>query len=150
MELIQILAFESPALDLDVTLFIQLGIFLLLMVALYRFVLVPYFHAYDAREALTKGAQEEAKALEADAARSKESYEKARQTAFNEAEAVRRDEVAKANEAATAVIEAARQAVQEDLASKTAELERQLAEARAKAAPEIDVISAHIANKILV
>ena len=150
MALLQILAFESPALDLDITLFIQLGIFLLLMFALYRFILVPYFHAFDAREALTKGAQNEAKALEEEASQAKAEYEKARQKAFNEAEAVRREEVAKANEAASEIIENARQAVQADMANKSAELERQLAEARKKAAPEIDAISAHIAKKILV
>ena len=150
MEFLQILAFESPSLDLDITMFIQLGIFLLLMVALYRFILVPYFHAFDAREALTKGAQSEAKALEEEAAQAKAEYERERQKAFNEAEAIRREEVSKANEAAASVVEKARLEVQEDLANKTAELERQLTDARKKAAPEIDAISAHIANKILV
>lgn len=150
MEFLQILAFESPSLDLDITMFIQLGIFLLLMLALYRFVLVPYFHAFDVRESLTKGAQEDARALEEEASKAKAEYEKARQKAYNEAEAIRREEVSKANEAASEVIEKARQAVQADLAGKSAELERQLAEARKKAAPEIEAISAHIANKILV
>ena len=150
MFFLQTLAFESPALDFDVTLFIQLGIFVLLMIALYRLVLVPYFHAYDAREALTKGAQNEAIAMEEEATQAKEEYEKARQQAFNEAEAVRRAEVTKASEAANEVIDNARQAIQADLASKTAELERQIAEARRKAAPEIEAISSHIANKILV
>ncbi len=150
MFLLQFLAFESPTLDLDITLIIQFGIFILLLLALRKFVLIPYLRAYDQREALTKGAQEEAQALQEAAAKAQAEYDSERQKVYSVAERERRDVVAKANADAAGVIEKARRDVQDDIAQKQAALDEQLATARRNAASEIDALSVQIASKILV
>lgn len=147
---LEVLAFESPSLDLDITLFIQLGIFVLLLLFLRKFVLAPYFRAYDAREALTDGAREDAKAMNEKALEAKTSYEAERQRAYAQAESARREEVAKANEEASKIIAAARDKVQQELSEKQASLNMELNGARRKAGAEVETISAQIANKILV
>ena len=79
--LLQYLAFESPTLDLDITMFIQLGIFVLLLLFLRKFVLIPYLAAFDARDALTRGAQEDARKLKQEAEEARARYETERQAA---------------------------------------------------------------------
>ena len=150
MYLLQCLAFESPALDLDITLFIQLGLFLIVMLALRKYVLAPYFCAYDKREALTSGAKEEANQLIDKAEKAKAKYESERQAAYSEAENIRKTEVTKANRAATEKLEKVRQSIQEDMAKKQEEFDAQMAQAKRTAEAEIKMISEQIANKILV
>ncbi|MBQ9243932.1 MAG: ATP synthase F0 subunit B [Proteobacteria bacterium] len=147
---IQCLAFESPALDLDVTMFIQLGIFVLLLLALNKYVLKPYFRAYDKRYAMTEGAREDAKALQAKASESLNAYESERQKVYAEVETERKHKIAEANEAASKVVEAARAKIQSDLSVKQRNLELELESARQSASSEIDAISRQIADKILV
>ena len=150
MVLLEYLAFESPALDLDITMFIQFGIFLLVFLALRKFVLIPYFKAYDEREKRTTGAQQEAKELQDKAAEATSEYETARQKAYAEAENERRIKVNAANEKASEVVEKARKEIQLDIAEKQASLAAELELARKNASPEIDAISEQIARKILV
>ena len=147
---LQYLAFECPSLDLDITMFIQFGLFLLVMLALRKFVLAPYFKAYDEREKRTVGAQNEAKSLQARAAEAKEEYEQQRQKAYGEAESERRIKVAKANEEASQLLDKTRKDVQAEIAAKQAEFNAMLDDARRHASPEIDAISSQIAMKILV
>ncbi|MBQ9394932.1 MAG: ATP synthase F0 subunit B [Proteobacteria bacterium] len=150
MVLLEYLAFESPALDLDVTMFIQFGIFLLVFLSLRKFVLKPYFKAYDEREKRTLGAQQEARDLQEKAAEATSGYEAARQKAYAAAENDRRIKLNEANDAANAIIEKARREIQLDIAAKQAEFSTELEMARKSASPEIDAISEQIASKILV
>ncbi len=150
MYFLQCLAFESPALDLDITMFIQLGLFIIVMLALRKFVLAPYLLAYDERQKLTDGAREEAEALTQKAEDAKKEYESERQKAYNEVESLRKAELAKANAAAAETLEKARVRIQEDIAGKQAEFDAQLLHARHMADIEITAISEQIANKILV
>ncbi len=150
MDFIQVLAFESPSLDLDITVIIQTAIFVLVMLALRKFVLVPYFHAYDQRESLTTGAQEEARALQAKAAEAKRQYDEEHQKTYAEVESARKAKVSKANAEASAVIEAKRSEVQREIAERQAELQSDLATARQAVAPQIKALSTNIADKILV
>lgn len=150
MEFIQVLAFESPSLDLDMTVIIQTAIFVLLMLALRKYVLVPYFRAYDQREALTSGAQEEARMLQEKAANAKQRYETERQKTYAEVESARKAQLSKANEEATALVDAKRVEVQRDIASRQAALKADLTTARQAVEPQIQALSTNIADKILV
>lgn len=150
MVTIQCLAFESPALDLDITMFIQLGIFVLLLLALNKYVLKPYFKAYDKRYAMTEGAREDAKTLQKKASESLSAYEGERQKVYAEVEAERKHKIAEANESASKVVEAARAKIQADLAEKQRELDLEIETARKNASPEIEAISRQIADRILV
>ena len=147
--LLQYLAFESPTLDLDITMFIQLGIFVLLLLFLRKFVLIPYLAAFDARDALTRGAQEDARKLKQEAEEARARYETERQAAYSEVEQRRKRQVAEASAEAASLIEKTRERVQLDIAQKQAGLEAELSSARKTMEPEIEGIAAQIAKKIL-
>jgi F-type H+-transporting ATPase subunit b len=59
---------ESQLLDIDGSVLVMLGIFLLLLLILWRFLWRPYLRVRDERVARTEGAREQAARLEADAA----------------------------------------------------------------------------------
>ena len=143
---LQYLAFESPSLDLDVTLFIQTGIFVLLLLFLRAFVLRPYFEAYEARESLTTGAREEANALVAKADALVAEYESTRQSVYADLESKRKTAVEKA----TAKLELVRQNVMTESQARLSDLDAQLATLRRQMDGEIASISDQIVKKILV
>ena len=140
---LQYLAFESPSLDLDVTLFIQTGIFVLLLLFLRAFVLRPYFEAYEARESLTTGAREEANALVAE-------YESTRQSVYADLESKRKTAVEKATAKATEKLELVRQNVMTESQARLSDLDAQLATLGRQMDGEIASISDQIVEKILV
>lgn len=147
---VQLLAFEAPALDFDITLFIQFGIFLLLMLALRKYVLQPYLKAYDARESLTVGAQEEAREMECKALEVQKQYEQERQRAYSEVDAARKHEISEVSAEASRVVEQARERVQSELKDRQRDFEADLEQARRMAAVQVEKISAEITQKILV
>ena len=59
---------ESQLLDIDGSVVVMLGIFLVLLLILWRFLWRPYLRVRDERVARTEGAREKATQLEADAA----------------------------------------------------------------------------------
>jgi F0F1-type ATP synthase membrane subunit b/b' len=61
-------AAEPILLDLDSTVFVMLGLFLLLLLILWQFLWKPYLRARDERVARVEGAREEAAKLDAEAA----------------------------------------------------------------------------------
>jgi F-type H+-transporting ATPase subunit b len=61
-------AHESQLLDIDGTVFVMLGLFLLTLLVLWQFVWKPYLRVRDERVARVEGAREKAVALDADAA----------------------------------------------------------------------------------
>ena len=146
----QVLAFESPSIDLDITMVIQLGIFLLMMLFLHKFVLVPYLKAYDERDALTDGAREKAFELEKKAKEAQAVYDSERQEVYAKAESARRQVVAKANEEASKLLEQTRMRVQNDIQEKQRLLNAEIESARRDADREINAISSKIADRILV
>lgn len=147
---LQYLAFESPSLDLDVTLFIQTGIFVLLLLFLRAFVLRPYLEAYDARESLTTGAREEANALVAKADEVQARYESTRQTAYAELESQRKAAVDDASAKAASKLESVRHDVVLETQSRMSNLESDLAASRRQMEVEIASISDQIVKKVLV
>lgn len=147
---LQYLAFESPSLDLDVTLFIQTGIFVLLLLFLRAFVLRPYFAAYEARESLTTGAREEANALVAKADALVAEYESTRQSVYAELESKRKSAVEEATAKATEKLELVRQNVMTESQARLSDLDAQLATSRRQMDGEIASISDQIVKKILV
>lgn len=147
---LQYLAFESPSLDLDITLLIQTGIFVLLMLFLRAFVLRPYFEAYDARAALTEGAREEAAALAAKADAAQEEYEKTRHAVYSELESKRKSAVDEATRRAADKLETVRQEVVARSQARQSELDAETALSRKRMDAEIAAISDQIVNRILV
>lgn len=147
---LQYLAFESPSLDLDITLFIQTGIFVLLMLFLRAYVLRPYFAAYDKREALTSGAKADAEALVARADAAQAEYENARQAMYSEFESKRKAEVDEATSRANVYVESVRQTVLTESQVRNSGLDAEIAASRQQMDVEIASISDQIVKKILV
>ena len=143
-------ALEPPALDLDITLLMQISLFVLVLLVLRKYVLIPYLDARDARDALTVGAREEAAELQKKAADAEGAYDAKRQAAYAKAESERSAVVAKANAEASAYVEKERAQIQRDIEERQSAFDAQLAEARRHAEPEIEAISAQIARKVLV
>lgn len=140
---------ESPTLDFDITLFIQIGLFLIVMLFLNRFVLVPYLAAKDKREALTEGANQEAARLKSKAEEAQNEYVTKRQEAFAEIEAERKRTLQAAQAEQTKQLEAKRAAVQAQIKERQASFDASMTAARVKSAIQVDQIASEIAGKLL-
>ncbi|MEZ4465710.1 MAG: ATP synthase F0 subunit B [bacterium] len=106
--------------DIDLSLFIQLGVFLVVMILLTRLVFRPFLASVDAREKKTVAAREEASTLDVKAseleqrhrdgmARARSEAAEARQVLRVEGLSTKEAEVREARAAADGVVEAARQ-----------------------------------------
>ena len=140
---------ESPTLDFDITLFLQVGLFVIVMLFLNRFVLEPYLAAKDRRTAMTEGALEEAQSLKAKAEEAKKRYISKRQAAFAEIEADRKRSMQQALQEQSKRLEAKRAEVQQAMTEKQADFQRSLEEARAQSEVSAGVLAAEIAGKLL-
>ncbi len=140
---------EPPLVDIDGTVFVQLGIFLLLLIVLTRFVFKPYLALRAERSTRIEGAKEEAQGLATDAdtklARYEEQILKTRKEAAatrlelrKEGESTASGKLAEARSSADAKLEAARQKL-----GKSADAAQLALRARA------DVIARSIAGKLL-
>jgi F-type H+-transporting ATPase subunit b len=140
---------EIPLVDFDNTVFVQLGIFLLLLIVLTRFVFKPYLALRAERSLKIEGAREEAQKLSEDAALKLTGYEEqilrtrkeaavTRLELRKEGESAAASKLAEARGAADATLEAARQKL-----GKSADAAALALRARA------DVIARAIAQKLL-
>lgn len=144
------LAFAAPVLDLDITLFIQTGIFLIVFLLLNYLIVKPYLAAIDERESMTEGVEREAMEMQKRADAMKEKYEKQRQEVFTKAEKARKVELTEANKKASEHLEAARMQSALEVAAKQKALDKAIADARQSADKEVEAIASQIANKLLI
>lgn len=140
---------ESPTLDFDITLVIQVGLFLIVMLFLNRFVLVPYLEAKGKRDALTEGATQEAQSLKSKAENAQNEYVTKRQTAFAEIEAERKHKLQEAQDEQTKRLDAKRAEVQKGIAERQAAFNASMDEARAQSEGQVRVLANEIAGKLL-
>src|SRR5215831_14109578 len=126
---------EPQLIDVDATLLVQLGLFLLLMLVLHKFLWGPYLRVRSERVTRVEGYREEAAHLEAEAAarlaRAEAALAEARRVGSGEravarAEAHAREQtlLAEANAAAQRTLADARARVQASLEAERAELGR--------------------------
>src|SRR6266496_344096 len=113
-------AHEPQLIDVDYTVFIQLGIFLLLMLVLNKFLWKPYLRVRTERVARVEGYREEAVKLEADAqhrrarADARAEAHTREQTLLAEATAAAQRKLADARGRLTAVVQAERKKLEAD------------------------------------
>ena len=126
---------ETQLLDLDGTVFVMLGIFLALLVILWRFLWQPYLRVRDERVARVEGAREKAATLEADAAtrlvRIETALAEARRNAGaetaklrTEAQASEQQLITQAQDSARAMMVEARSKLDTALATEKANLQK--------------------------
>jgi F-type H+-transporting ATPase subunit b len=129
-------ATEPQLLDLDGTVFIMLGIFLVLMMVLWQFLWKPYLRVRDERVSRTEGTRAKAAELEAEAATRMSRVEGALADARKsgnaemaklrqEAQAREQQIIAEAQEAARKMLADARVKLDESLAKEKATLQAQ-------------------------
>jgi F-type H+-transporting ATPase subunit b len=117
---------EAQLLDIDGTVFVMLGIFLVLLLVLWQFLWKPYLRVRDERVARVEGAREKATQLEADAAARLERIEtalaEARRAGLAETNKLRLEAQAREQQIVTQAQNAARKMVLEARAKLDATL----------------------------
>ena len=140
---------EPPIIDLDSTLFLQLGLFLLAAFLLSRFLFRPYLKVRAAREAGIDGAREQAHRLDEEAKTRLADYqgrlEAARLTAASEHAKVRDVALQRDRERETE----ARTRTQAELETARVDLESATATARRALEPRTQEIARAIARRLL-
>jgi F-type H+-transporting ATPase subunit b len=139
----------APVVDIDGTIFIQAGIFLLLMAVLHPLLFRPWLATRERREASITGTVQAAGELRAEAERVGADYDARLADVRGRAAAIR-SEAVKAGEAERARrLGDSRTAANDDLVALRDRLTRQTEAARATLTARIDELATDIAAKIL-
>ena len=140
---------EAQLLDIDGTVFVMLGIFLLLLLILWLFLWKPYLRVRDERVARIEGAREKAAQLEADAAsrltRIEIGLAEARRAGIAETTKLRLEAQVREQQIITEAQDAARKM----LIEARAKLEAALATEKANLHNHTDLLGRQIAEKAL-
>jgi F-type H+-transporting ATPase subunit b len=133
----------------DGTVFVMLGIFLLLLLILWQFLWKPYLRVRDERVARVEGAREKAAKLEADAAtrlsRIESALAEARRVGLAETNQMRRV----AQEREQQLLTEAQQTAHKLLVQARAQLDATLATEKANLQKHTDLLARQIAEKAL-
>ncbi|RMG94765.1 MAG: hypothetical protein D6705_15160 [Deltaproteobacteria bacterium] len=144
-----LLVAATPVVDIDGTIFVQGGLFLLMVLVLRPTLFKPWLAAQEARERAIFGAQDEAAALEAKARELGEAYDhkvaEARERAMRERSKIQREEEARRE----AAIAAARQEAEAEMLETRLRLEKEAAEARKELEAKAGDLAKEIVERIL-
>jgi F-type H+-transporting ATPase subunit b len=140
---------EAQLLDIDGTVFVMLGLFLVLLLILWQFLWKPYLRVRDERVARVEGARDKAVQLEADAAARLTRIE----TALTEARRNGNAEIAKLRLEAQAreqqIIAEAQDAARKMMLEARAKLDAALAAEKANLQMHTNLLGRQIAEKAL-
>jgi F-type H+-transporting ATPase subunit b len=140
---------EAQLLDVDGTVFVMLGIFLVLLLVLWQFLWKPYLRVRDERLARTDGARTKAAELENQAAarltRIEAALLEARRSGTSESAKLRLEAQAKEQQ----IIAEAQEAARKMLAEARAKLDATVAAEKASLQEETSVLARQIAEKAL-
>ncbi len=135
--------------ELDYSLFIQIGLFLLLWVFLSRFVFRPFLRMLEQREQRTDGTLNDAQNLAEEAEQLKASYEQAIAKATEEGNAIKESIRHEAAQTREQLLAQARQETAHFLQTARTEIQVELEKGRATAVIEAEAIAQQMAEKIL-
>jgi len=142
-------AAEPQLLDLDGTVFIMLGIFLVLLLVLWQFLWKPYLRVREERVARTDGARAKAAELEAEAAtrlaRIENALTEARRSGNADMAKLRQDAQAREQQ----IIAASQEAARRMLTEARTKLDASVATEKANLQTETGLIARQIAEKAL-
>jgi F-type H+-transporting ATPase subunit b len=144
-----LVANERPLINVDVTLLINIGLWILLFIVLRPLLWDPMIKLISAREAGMGGSRDKARELEADAKLKKAEYEaamkRARATASDAREKLRNDAKKKESE----IVAQARQQTQAALESQRAQLASQRGQLTTEMNALVPQLASDIASKVL-
>lgn len=140
---------EPPLIDLDGTIWIQLGLFLVLIFLLNRLLYRPYLRLLDERDRAIDGRVREAEQMERRAKERLAELEKrlgeARARGADERARIRAEAAVRERE----LLEVARHDVARRVATAKEEVAKMGADLRATLAPEVDALARRIASQVL-
>ena len=146
---INTLASGAPLIDIDWTVLVQFGLFLLLLVASNSLLFQPYLRLRERRKQGIDGAREEAEKMTAQADAALAGYEKqlagARSRANEEGRKVRAEAAAHEKE----VTDKARAEAQKTIDEATAKMRQETEAARLQLLPQANQLARQIASKLL-
>ncbi len=140
---------EPQLIDVDGTLYVQLGIFLLLALVLYQFLWKPYLRVRGERVTRVEGYRQDAVKMDADAAERLAKAEIALNAARREGVGERAKSRAEAQAREAVVLSEANAEAQKTLAAARTRLDATLAAERAKLEAETRQVAATAAKRIL-
>jgi F-type H+-transporting ATPase subunit b len=140
---------DVPLIDLDHTLWIQLGLFLILMLFLSKVVFGPYLRLKDAREKGIDGARAEAKSMQQGAAERVADYDarllQAKQRGADEKARLRAEGADRERE----ILAAARAETTRSVEAARASLQQEARKLRADLQPRVGELATAMARKLL-
>jgi F-type H+-transporting ATPase subunit b len=144
-----LLAKEPSVIDLDATIFIQMGVFFCAFFILKFLVFKPVMDVFDARENASDGAVREAQRMEAEAAEKRAHFEGELRKVSAAASEERDKQRAEAQKLARELTEQARQQAQQIQKTAKEKLDTDAAVARARSLAEVPQLARQIAEKML-
>src|SRR5262249_9341329 len=142
--MLTLLAENIPIIDLDSTVFVQLGVFIVTALILSRFLFKPYLAVRNARVAGIEGAKDEARRMDEEATAKIAEYEHAFNAARSKANLERAKLQAEAVVREREITEAARAATTQALDEARARVSKEAEAARAELAPRAKEIARDI------
>jgi len=139
----------GSVIDLDATLFVQMGVFFCAFFILKFLVFKPVMDVFDAREKATEGATQDAQRMEAEAAEKRAHFEGELRKVSAAAGEERDKQRAEAQKLARELTEQARQQAQQIQKAAKERLDTDAAVARARSLAEVPSIARQIAEKLL-
>jgi F-type H+-transporting ATPase subunit b len=140
---------EHPLIDIDGTLFIQFGLFLVMAFLVTHWLFKPYLRMREERDKGIHGARQEAENMSAEADARLVDYEaklaEARSRAYDEQRKLRTEAAGYQAEVTTKARDQAHQALDESRASMNTQVEA----ARAELLPQAETLASQIAGKLL-
>ena len=146
---VEALASGHPLIDIDGTVFVQFGLFLLLFVVANKFLFQPYLQLRERRKAGIEGARSEAERMTASADAKLADYEKQLAAARNRANEEGRKVRAEASAHEKDVTDKARAETQKAIDEATAKMKQETEAARLQLLPQANTLARQIASKLL-
>jgi F-type H+-transporting ATPase subunit b len=143
------LASGHPLIDIDLTVFVQFGLFLLLFVAANKLLFQPYLALRERRKAGIEGARAEAERTTASADAKLADYEKQLAAARNRANEEGRKLRTEATSHEKDVTDKARAEAQKSIDEATAKMKQETEAARLQLLPQANTLAKQIATKLL-
>jgi F-type H+-transporting ATPase subunit b len=138
-----------PLIDIDYTVFVQFGVFLLLFALANKLLFQPYLQLRERRKAGIDGAREEAERMTAQADAKLADYEKQLASARSRANEEGRNVRAEASAHEKDVTDKARAEAQKSIDEAAAKMRQETEAARLQLLPQANTMARQIASKLL-
>jgi F-type H+-transporting ATPase subunit b len=138
-----------PVVDVDGTLYIQLGIFLLLVLVLGPLLFKPWLEAQERRKVAIEGALTQSRSMRSEADALAKDYDQRLELAREKAHGVRSEARREEETAQAATLVAAREEASSNLVRERERIATETATAREALGARVDELADTIANKLL-